>query len=198
MNVPKTPEMETQQTETKHQLQQKESSSVEQPRQVPQAPGKPEDNASRSTDYAAGNDEYRALQDRFARLQAEFDNFRKRVTGEQLAFQQFAVADALSLLLPVLDSFELALQSAPANLDDFRSGMALIQRQLRDALGKVGLETVPAKGERFNPHLHEAVDVVHQPDAADGQVVDELRRGYKLGDRLLRPSMVVVARNPAE
>ncbi|HET6933538.1 MAG TPA: nucleotide exchange factor GrpE [Candidatus Angelobacter sp.] len=195
MNMPNTPEMETQQAETKHQ-QQKEPGGVEQPDQVQHAAGKPEDTASRPADSVAASDEYRDLQDRFARVQAEFENFRKRVTREQLTFQRFAVADALTLLLPVLDSFELALQSAPPNLEEFRSGMELIQRQLRDALGKLGLEAVPAKGEPFNPHMHEAVEVVHQREAADDQVVDELRRGYRLGDRLLRPSMVVVARNP--
>lgn len=195
MNMPKTPEMETQQAETKSQ-QQKEPDGCEQPDQVQHVPGKPEDTASPATDNVAASHEYRDLQDRFARVQAEFENFRKRVTREQLTFQQFALADALRSLLPVLDSFELALQSAPPNVDEFRSGMELILRQLRDALGKLGLEAVPAKGEPFNPHMHEAVEVVHQREAAEDQVVDELRRGYKLGDRLLRPSMVVVGRNP--
>lgn len=149
-------------------------------------------------DQASNKDDYQTLLDRFTRLQAEFDNFRKRVAREQLDFKQFAVADALSSMLPALDSFELALQSSPCSVEEFRAGMELIQRQLRDALGKLGLESVPARGELFNPHLHEAVDVVDRPEAADNQVIDELRRGYRLGDRLLRPSMVVVARNPGK
>ncbi|PYX84538.1 MAG: nucleotide exchange factor GrpE [Acidobacteria bacterium] len=79
---------------------------------------------------------------------------------------------------------------------EFRNGVELIYKQLQDALVKQGLRPVPAKGEPFNPHLHEAIEMVDTRDADDHEVLEELQRGYKLKDRLLRPSMVKVARNP--
>jgi molecular chaperone GrpE len=135
------------------------------------------------------------LLDRLARLQAEFENARKRAAREQQDFRDFATADAIKTLLPVFDSFERALQ-APANqASEFRSGVELIYKQLQDALAKLGVRPVPAKGEVFDPHLHEAIEMVETTDVPDHQVIDELQRGYKLKDRLLRPAMVRVAKN---
>jgi molecular chaperone GrpE len=137
-----------------------------------------------------------ALIDRLARLQAEFENARKRATREQQDFREYAVADAIKALLPTLDSFERALQTGPAEKSEFRGGIELIYKQLQDALLKLGLRAIPAKGEPFDPHLHEAIEMVETTDAEDHQILEELQRGYKLKDRLLRPSMVKVARNP--
>src|SRR5271167_383524 len=136
------------------------------------------------------------LIDRLARLQAEFENARKRSTREQQDFRDYAVADAIKAQLPTLDSFERALQTGPAEKSEFRGGIELIYKQLQDALQKLGLRAIPAKGEPFDPHLHEAIEMVDTTDAADHQILEELQRGYKLRDRLLRPSMVKVARNP--
>ena len=136
------------------------------------------------------------LIDRLARLQAEFENARKRTAREQQDFREYAVTDALKALLPTLDSFERALQSSAAERSEFRGGVELIYKQLQDALQKLGLRAIPAKGETFDPHLHEAIEMVDTTDAPDHQVLEELQRGYKLKDRLLRPSMVKVARNP--
>jgi molecular chaperone GrpE len=136
------------------------------------------------------------LIDRLARLQAEFENARKRATREQNDFREYAVADAIKALLPSLDSFERALQTGSAERSEFRGGIELIYKQLQDALQKLGLRAVPAKGEPFDPHLHEAIEMVETTDAADHEILEELQRGYKLKDRLLRPSMVKVARNP--
>jgi molecular chaperone GrpE len=136
------------------------------------------------------------LIDRLARLQAEFENARKRNAREQQDFREYAVADAVKALLPTLDSFERALQTGAAEKSEFRSGVELIYKQLQDALLKLGLRAVPAKGEPFDPHLHEAIEMVDTTAAADHQILEELQRGYKLKDRLLRPSMVKVARNP--
>jgi molecular chaperone GrpE len=136
------------------------------------------------------------LIDRLARLQAEFENARKRTAREQQDFREYAVADAVKELLPTLDSFERALQTGPAEKSEFRSGIELIYKQLQDALQKLGLRAIPAKGEPFDPHLHEAIEMVDTTDAADHQILEELQRGYKLKERLLRPSMVKVARNP--
>ena len=138
-----------------------------------------------------------ALLDRLARAQAEFDNARKRATKEQQDFRDFATVDTIKSLLPVIDSFERALQakSEPA---DFRAGVELIYKQLQDALAKLGVRPVAAKGEQFDPHVHEAIEMVETPDAADHEVLEEWQRGYKFKDRLLRPAMVKVAKNPGK
>jgi molecular chaperone GrpE len=136
------------------------------------------------------------LIDRLARLQAEFENARKRTAREQRDFREYAVADAVKALLPTLDSFERALQTSLADKSEFRGGVELIYKQLQDALLKMGLHAIPAKGEPFDPHLHEAIEMVDTAEAGDHQVLEELQRGYKLKDRLLRPAMVKVARNP--
>lgn len=136
------------------------------------------------------------LLDRLARLQAEFDNARKRAAREQQEFREYALTDAVKTLLPILDSFERALQLGDGQKSEFRSGIELIYKQLQDALGKLGLRAIPAQGEPFDPHLHEAIQMVDTTEAKDHEVLEELQRGYKLKDRLLRPSMVKVARNP--
>jgi molecular chaperone GrpE len=135
-----------------------------------------------------------ALYERLSRLQAEFENARKRDAHEQQAFQEFALADAIKSLLPVLDSFDWALQSATQDPQELRTGFDLIRKQLHDTLGKLGLNPIPATGEPFDPHFHEAIETVDSPDAEENHVLSELRRGYKLGTRLLRPSMVSVTK----
>jgi molecular chaperone GrpE len=136
------------------------------------------------------------LLDRLARLQAEFENARKRAARDQHEHREYAVTDAVKALLPILDSFDRALQTAGPDESEFRSGIELINKQLHDALAKLGLRPIPAKGEPFDPHLHEAVEMVDTTEAKDHEVLEELQRGYKLKDRLLRPAMVRVARNP--
>jgi molecular chaperone GrpE len=138
-----------------------------------------------------------ALLDRLARAQAEFDNARKRALREQQDFRDFAMADAIKSLLPVVDNFERALQSK-SDSTDFRSGVDLIYKQLRDVLAKLGVQPIEAKGQQFDPHIHEAIEMVDTSDAADHEVLEEWQRGYKYKDRLLRPSMVKVARNPGK
>lgn len=137
------------------------------------------------------------LLDRLARMQAEFENARRRATKEQQDFRDFATVDAIKPLLPVIDNFERALQakSEPA---DFRTGVELIYKQLQDVLAKLGVRPVAAKGEQFDPHVHEAIEMVETSDAADHEVLEEWQRGYKFKDRLLRPAMVKVAKNPGE
>lgn len=135
-----------------------------------------------------------ALQDRFARAQAEFDNARRRAAKEQQDFREYAAADAIKSLLPVIDSFERALQ-VKSDPGDFRGGVELIYKQLQDALAKLGVRAIPAKGEPFDPHVHEAIEMVETSEAPDHEVIEELQRGYKMKDRLLRPAMVKVAKN---
>jgi molecular chaperone GrpE len=135
------------------------------------------------------------LLDRLARAQAEFENARRRATKEQQDFRDYAAADAIKSLLPVIDSFERALQ-VKSEAGDFRSGVELIYKQFQDVLAKLGVRAIPAKGEPFDPHVHEAIEMVETADAPDHEVIEELQRGYKLKDRLLRPAMVKVAKNP--
>jgi len=135
-----------------------------------------------------------ALLDRLARLQAEFDNARKRAAREQQDFREFAAADVIRNFLPMLDSFERALK-AGGDASDFRNGIELIYRQFQDALQKAGVQPIVAVGQIFDPRIHEAIEMVDRTDVPDHQVVDELQRGYKYKDRLLRPAMVRVARN---
>jgi molecular chaperone GrpE len=138
-----------------------------------------------------------SLVDRLARAQAEFENARRRNLKEQQDYRDYAAADAIKSLLPVLDSFERAVQ-VKADAAEFRNGVDLIYKQLQTALEKLSLQPIKAKGELFDPHVHEAIEMVDTTDAPDHQVIEELQRGYKLKDRLLRPAMVKVARNPGK
>lgn len=135
-----------------------------------------------------------ALLDRLARLQAEFDNARKRAAREQQEFREFAAADVIKNFLPTLDSFERALK-ADADSTDFRNGVELICRQFQDALQKIGVQPIVSVGQVFDPRIHEAIEMVDTTEVPDHHVLDELQRGYKYKERLLRPAMVRVARN---
>ena len=133
--------------------------------------------------------------DRLARLQAEFDNYRKRAAKEQQDFRDYALADALKQVLPILDSLDRALKTENASTDDFRAGVDLIDRQFHDVLSRLGVEPIQAAGQPFDPNMHQAIQIVDTDEVADNHVVDELQRGYKIKDRLLRPAMVRVAQN---
>jgi molecular chaperone GrpE len=134
-----------------------------------------------------------ALYDRLARLQAEFDNFRKRQMKEQQDFRDYALTNAIQTLLPILDSLDRALQTEPEG-PEFRKGVELIDRQFHDALSKLGVEPIEAKGQPFDPNQHQAVQMVESKNIPDNHVADELQRGYRLKDRLLRPAMVTVSK----
>jgi molecular chaperone GrpE len=155
---------------------------------------------TQSSGAAAGSDaqtlraERDNLFDRLARLQAEFDNYRKRAAKEKDEFRDFAVSDAARTLLPVMDSFNLALKNAVAKPEDLRKGVELIYKQLQDVLQKLNVERVPAQGEPFDPRMHEAIEMVETNDAPDHHVLEELQPGYRLKGRLLRPAMVRVAK----
>src|ERR1700682_2082339 len=137
-----------------------------------------------------------ALLDRLARLQAEFDNARKRAVREQQDFREFAAADVIKNFLPILDSFGRALKAGgDSNSNEFRNGIELIYRQFQDALQKIGVQPIVSVGQPFDPRIHEAVEMVDTTEVPDHHVLDELQRGYKYKERLLRPAMVRVARN---
>jgi len=134
------------------------------------------------------------LFERLARLQAEFDNYRKRAAKENADYRDYAVSDAARSLLPVVDSFTLALKNAAAKPEDLRKGVELIFKQLQDVLQKLNIERVPAQGEPFDPRVHEAIEMVETNDAPDHNVLEELQPGYRIKGRLLRPAMVRVAK----
>jgi molecular chaperone GrpE len=136
-----------------------------------------------------------SLLDRLARQQAEFENARRRAGKEQQDYRDYALADSIKSLLPVVDSLERALQ-VKSDAVELRGGVELIYKQLLAALGKLSVNPIEAKGEAFDPRYHEAIEMVETNDAPDHQVVEELQRGYKFKDRLLRPAMVKVAKNP--
>jgi molecular chaperone GrpE len=134
------------------------------------------------------------LVERMARMQAEFDNARKRAQREQQEYKDYALTEAIKSLLPALDSFDRALASNPAS-ETFRSGMELIDRQFHDALNKLGVTEIASEGQPFDPTQHEAIEMVETKEVPDNHVLQELQRGYKIKDRLLRPAMVRVGRN---
>jgi molecular chaperone GrpE len=135
------------------------------------------------------------LYNRLLRTSAEFDNYRKRVDKERREQAEWAAADVLSDVLAVLDDFERALATeAPPEAAPYRDGVELIHRQLGELLRKRGVTAIEALGADFDPHVHQAVAYEESPGAREGEVVGELRRGYRLGDRLLRPAFVKVAK----
>jgi molecular chaperone GrpE len=135
-----------------------------------------------------------SLLDRLARAQAEFENARRRASKEQQEYRDYAVADALKSLLPAMDSLERALQ-VRSDAAELRNGVELIYKQLLAALAKLSVHPIVSKGEAFDPRFHEAIEMVETGDAPDHQVIEELQRGYKFKDRLLRPAMVKVAKD---
>ncbi len=136
-----------------------------------------------------------SLLDRLARAQAEFENIRRRAAKEQQDYRDYALSDAIKSLLPVVDSLERAVQ-VKADPAELRNGVELIYKQLQAALAKLSVTPIEARGEAFDPRYHEAIEMVETSDAPDHHVIEELQRGYTFKDRLLRPAMVKVAKNP--
>jgi molecular chaperone GrpE len=126
------------------------------------------------------------------RRQAEFDNFRKRAEREKSEVLEFAHSDSVRAILPILDDFERALKAQTAD-KVYARGMEMIYQRLADALKKLGLETINTKGQKFDPHVHHAVDMVETADVEEQTILDEYQPGYNFRGRLLRPAMVKVA-----
>jgi molecular chaperone GrpE len=135
------------------------------------------------------------LYDRLLRKTAEFDNFRKRVERDRKEMIEWAAADVISDLLSIVDDFDRALAAdAPPEAQAYKAGLELIHRQLSELLKKRGVTQVEAMGADFDPHLHQAVAYEEAAGAREGEVVEVMAKGYKLGDRLLRPALVKVAK----
>jgi molecular chaperone GrpE len=134
------------------------------------------------------------LRDLMMRRQADFENFRRRVERERTEFAEYAGMETVKTLLPAIDDFERALKSVPAEeSSEFGKGIELIYQRLLDALKKAGLEPIETVGQKFDPHLHHAIEMVDTPDAEDHAILGEFQRGYHFKGRLLRPAMVKVA-----
>ncbi len=136
-------------------------------------------------------------QDRLARLQAEFDNTRKREAKERQDIRDFAIQSAIEPFLGVLDNFALALMS-DGDVAQLRTGVQLIVKQMEDALRGLNVQPVDAVGAQFDPRIHEALGSIETVEHPDHQVLEEIRRGYKLRDKLLRPALVKIAINSAQ
>ncbi|PWU06807.1 MAG: nucleotide exchange factor GrpE [Verrucomicrobia bacterium] len=162
--------------------------------------------AREATSPAAGASELQAVKlemekykDLALRCQAELDNFRKRIVREKEDAIRYANAALLERLLPIVDNFELGLEAAK-NTPDASSillGMGMVQKQLIDFLKENGVQAIEAVGCLFDPNLHDAVSHEYSDEVKDGYVIRQTRRGYKLRDRLLRPSTVVVSKGAA-
>lgn len=134
------------------------------------------------------------LHDRLLRQAAEFDNYRKRVDRERKDSAQMAAIDFVQELLPVIDDFERALQIEAPGADSYRQGLEIIHRALMEMLRKRGVTPIEAVGAAFDPQVHQAVAYDEAPDRRDGEVMEQFTRGYRLGDKLIRPAMVKVAK----
>jgi molecular chaperone GrpE len=155
--------------------------------------GEQPDAAGEQAELKKQRDDY---YDRLLRKTAEFDNYRKRTERERLQLSEAAAADLIEELLPLVDDMERALKADTGSdaADGVRRGVELIYKRLIDTLRKRGVKPIEALGQDFDPHFHQAV--AHEPAEGrrDGEVIEEFRRGYLLGDRLLRPAMVKVAK----
>jgi molecular chaperone GrpE len=160
----------------------------------PNVPDTAQDEAAETVDVEALKAERDALQDRLLRTAAEFDNYRKRIDRERREQSESAAASLLVEILPVVDNLERALRSPSGpEAAGYRAGVELILRQLLDTLRKRGVTPIEALGTDFDPRFHQAVSQEASETHRDGEVMEEMQRGYMLGERLLRPAMVKVA-----
>jgi molecular chaperone GrpE len=170
---------------------------LEEPADAPAAtaPSDATEVSEAARELAALKGERDEIYDRLLRKTAEFDNYRKRVERERREQADQAVVDLLQQLLQVVDDFDLAMKvEAGEEAAAYRKGVELIHTKLHDLLRKQGVRPIEALGADFDPNVHQAVTHESSPDHREGEVIGELRRGYMLGERLLRPAMVKVAK----
>lgn len=143
--------------------------------------------------------DFEKFRDLYLRSQADLDNYRKRAAREREDAARYANASLLERLLPILDNFELGLEAArnAGGADAILQGMSMVQKQLQDFLVDSGVQPIDALGTEFDPNLHDALGQEASADVAEGIVLRQLRRGYKLRDRLIRPAAVIVSKGPA-
>ena len=132
------------------------------------------------------------LNDRYKRVLAEFENFKKRSGKERETLYNSILADIVEVFLPIVDNLENALKTETQDVE-YKKGVELVLKQFKDILKSKGVEEIPAVGETFDPTLHEAVSSIQAPDKNAQEIVEEYRKGYKIGNKVIRHSMVVVA-----
>jgi len=177
------------------QLEQNEQQEIPVAEEIDPGVETPSADAQAELDQARG--ERDQLKDRLARLQAEFDNARKREAKERSDARDYAVQNAIEPFLSVMDNFALALKS-DGDAAQLRTGVELILKQMEDALRGLNVQPVESVGAQFDPRIHEALGSIETIEHPDHQVLEEIRRGYKLRDKLLRPALVRIASNPAQ
>ena len=148
-------------------------------------------------EFAALKAERDQLLDRLARLQAEFDNARKRQEREKQDFRDYATGSVVEQFLPVLDNFALAL-NAKGTAEQLRAGVELIVKQMDETLRGLSVTVIPTVGQEFDPRVHEALGSVERDDLPDHSIAEEIRKGYKIRERMLRPAMVRIVSNPKQ
>jgi molecular chaperone GrpE len=149
------------------------------------------------TEFEELKKEKETLMDRLARQQAEFENARRRAEKEKVDFRDYATGQVVEQFLPVLDNFELALKST-GSMEQLRQGVELIVKQMEEILRGMQVQPIATVGEEFDPRHHEAMGSVEREDLPDQHVAEEVRRGYRLRDKLLRPALVRVVSNPKQ
>jgi molecular chaperone GrpE len=164
--------------------------------EIGQAGAETEAQASR-TELEQLKGERDQLLDRLARLQAEFENARKRAEREKADYRDYATGNVIEQFLPVVDNFELALKSK-GSAEQLRQGVELIVKQMEEVLRGLQVNPIPTVGEAFDPRMHEALGSVERDDLPDQHVAEEIRRGYRIRERMLRPALVRVAHNPKQ
>ena len=137
------------------------------------------------------------LLDRLARLQAEFDNARKREVKERADSRDYTVSNTVEPFLGVMDNFQLALK-ANGTAEQLRGGVELILKQMEDALKGLNVQAVETVGTQFDPRIHEALGSIETKEFPDHQVLEEIRKGYKIREKMLRPALVRIAANAAQ
>ncbi len=137
-------------------------------------------------------EDYDELDDRFKRILAEFENFKKRSNKEREGLYNSILSDVIEVILPVVDNLENAAKVETSD-ENYKQGVELVLKQLKDVLKAKGVEEIKALGETFDPELHEAVSSIQDENLGEKEIAQEYRKGYKIGNRVIRHSMVVVA-----
>jgi molecular chaperone GrpE len=136
--------------------------------------------------------DYEELEDRYKRILAEFENFKKRSSKEREGLYNSILSDVVEVILPVVDNLENAVKVETGD-EEYKKGIELVLKQLKDVLASKGVEEIKTVGETFDPELHEAVSSIQDENLGEKEIAEEYRKGYKIGNRVIRHSMVVVA-----
>ena len=144
------------------------------------------------TEQDSTKQELEEMTDRYKRLMAEFDNFKKRSSKERETLYNSLISDIITSILPVVDNLEKAVSTKTED-ESYKQGVEMVNKQLIDTLSNLGVEQIPTVGETFNPEYHEAVSSVEDDTLGEKEIKEEFRKGYKIGNKVIRHSMVVVA-----